>query len=248
MRNVNPPLSRVLVLLRLFRDSGNLAHTISHAQSKSLKVGEKSATFFRFVATTLELIDEAERAVKEERRIGDEGRAGLLASLTKLRAALVPPGLNQKIQDHFPDMNTTISHFSLIAELLQPPGALTEEADDELTALLDDLDVLYKKVHGATIDDGAKTAVLANIDALQILLKNTDLFGFDAAKSAYVELLSTIQREVKKADEKTADFLSGTWTEVEKMAGRVTLINGAVYAGIGLIEAATPVLRVITGG
>ncbi len=244
MRKVKSPLGRVLTLLRLVRDANNPNLGMHAIFSNQLKIPQNSPEYFRFLAATIELVDEAEQAIADEPRFGEEGRKGVLHTLRQLRSALHSPGMDQPAKNFLQNLDLQISQFSLIADIIQSDEALTDDAEKALDALDTDLSDLYQTVKNADIDERAKKTVLANITALQVLLRNTDLFGFDAAKSAYIDLLSAIQRQARKS-ERASKFFEGVWPNVEKWGSRIRLLNDVVHAsgklltvGKGVIAAA----------
>ncbi|MCR6643453.1 MAG: hypothetical protein NVV62_02410 [Terricaulis sp.] len=154
---IKPPLSRVLELLRLIRDS-NSAEPIGHILSRALKVSRNSPAFFREIAVLLELTDAAVQAVNEEDRLDAEGRSGLLHTLTQLKSAIQTCGMDQPVQKYFPNVNLEITQFSLIAGFVQKDSPLCAEADHALVSLDAELTDLYKKVQAAEISVDAKRA------------------------------------------------------------------------------------------
>lgn len=81
--------------------------------------------------------------------------------------------------------------------------------------------------------------VLNHISIFKSFLSNVDVVGLDAAFEAYMMLcLKLKRRETTTDSQRVKDFIGKIWPEIERWAGRLSMLNKAYASGHILVERA----------
>jgi hypothetical protein len=240
-------INHLLQVARMVRDAakktGNGATAVTALQAERGLLSD-TPEFFKTISEIQKQLDDAKRLIESDGRMDSEGRDGLIQQIMQMKQMFSPPGLNNNTTSYVPNADVLVSQFAIISGFYSDspaPYAGTEAGIGELIAEIDQLEGVI-----SSSDQPPEVVGLINsqLDALKFFIRNVDLLGFDAAYSAYFDLVIRLRR-VEKNVPATGAILAEVWPSVERWAGRLAIIEGLVSNSEKLIAAAENLHKLI---
>lgn len=240
-------INHVLQIARLVRDGakafpGNAPATFLQ-EMKRIQID--SPEFYRIVSEIQKQLDDAQAIIESDDRMDAEGRQGLVHQLGQMRQMFTVSGITQNSQNYVQNPDVLVSQFAIIAGFYNSSAKTFEKARPEIDELIAETDQLAGVFESSYQPEAIKAVLRSHTLALRFFLSNIELLGFDAAYSAYFDLLVRLKR-VEKRDPTAAAFVAEVWPTVERWAGRLAIIEGIVSNSEKLIDAADKIQRLLT--
>ncbi len=222
-------LQSFLSLLRLIKDTGagNAPSTLFRAWT-----GIESPPTSMVVKLAAYVIEQAEatEAYIKATQLSEEAKQGLLETATSLKTAFELQHLaGNAISGFLPALDTAISQYAILisaAGLDQVAPPTSEIAD-----LVSDLNKFAEELGKAELDPLVRETAERHVAVLKVLLQNVGALGVEAALAAYSELVFRLRSADLTGSEKSRHTMSTLWPEVERWAGRLTIIDQAYTRG-----------------
>ena len=224
-------VQHVLGILRLIRDTqislDNSAYGFIRAWTDNANV---PGLPMRIASQIAEQSSSALQVV-EASQLPNEAKAGLTQTLNGLITAFGTDALYAPLKNYIPLLETSISSFAILGGLEIPDEPLKEAED-----LVQSIAKLLSELQAADLDSVVKSAAEKHLRVLIFMLQNLQSFGAEGALSAYFDALIGLRKAGHNGSEKARETLSKVWPEIERWAGRLTLIEGAMNSGVSVIE------------
>lgn len=241
-------ISHVLQIARLVRDGAKTFQGSGAATflSEIKGIRQDSPEFYRVVGEIQRQLSDAQTVIENDERMDAEGRNGLIQQIASLKNMFSISGISQNSGNYVQNPDVLVSQFAIIAGFYTSNQSGLASAGSEINELLGEIDKLYGDLSESEEAEEAKAIALDQLKAFRFFLSNVDLLGIDAAYSAYFDLLVRLKRASKK-EEKSAQFVTKIWPEVERWAGRLAIIEGILSNSEKLLEYGQDIQRLLGG-
>jgi len=243
---MSPAILQILNLLRAIRDDARNSGTGrsgAHAFQTTYGLDPTSPNFLKALAAAQQSFISATILIEEDERVDGEGKAGIIQQIAQLQQMFSTNGINTNWASFIPNIDVAISQFSLISGFysdVKDPYSRAGAGFDELVA---EVDAIIGLASASEIDEASRRAIVENLNAFRHFVANIQVFGFDAAYSAYFDLLLNLRRQ--RTSPSKSENLATIWGEVERWAGRLAILEGMVTNSQELIATAESLVKLL---
>ncbi|WP_284878260.1 hypothetical protein [Brevundimonas sp. MEB006b] len=240
-------ITHVLQIARLIRDGSKQfpGAAVTTFLQELRGVASDSPEFFRVAGEAQRQLSEAKFIIEADSRMDSEGRDGLIQQITMMKTMFSPSGLVSQAAQYVPNPDVLVSQFAIISGFYSSVPNPYAQAGAELTDLIAEIDQLDGVVSSSEQPPEVVELIRDQLRALRFFLSNVEMLGFDAAYSAYFDLVIRLRRQ-QRGDANVAAFVVTLWPSVERWAGRLAIIEGLVSNSEKLIETAEHLHKLIT--
>lgn len=227
-------VKRLATLVRSLRPHAN--SNMGDAISNIVQLDRSGSAFLRALAVLVEATEEAELELENEPRLDAEDKVALLDGIKRTRNALLPQSMNTQVEALFQNaLSATASQFSLVASLIGDASVETASSVPELHDILNEILSVREAIKESELDSRTKRIVGDNVAAFEMFLRHIDLFGFDAAYAAYMDMFTRLRREHAKGAA-SAKVIAGFWPQIRNWSSKLKDIDELINAGRRLLE------------
>jgi hypothetical protein len=241
------PIHHVLEIARMVRDGVKAHGSPSTLQTIETVKGitPENTEFYPFLSEVQRQLTAAAYVIENDDRMEAEGRDGLLQQIRQLKLVFGPSGLPNTTGSYVSNPDILVSQFAIIVGFYGPSTSPYLGAKPELAEIAAEVDALAGLVAASDQSEEIKSVLQDQIKAMKFFILNVDMLGFDAAYSAYFDLVVRLRR-VEKTSASAADFVGQIWPSIERWAGRIAIIEGLAANSEKLIETAGQLQKLIT--
>jgi hypothetical protein len=222
-------LGNFLGLLRLIKETGPGNAPLTLFRAWTGVENPPASMVVKLAGYAIEQAEATEAYIKAT-QLSEEAKQGLLQTAASLKTAFELQHLaGNAISGFIPALDAAISQYAILIsaaglDQVAPPTS-------EVTDLVADLDKFTSSLGAAELDPLIRETAERHVAVLKVLLQNINALGVEAALAAYSELVFRLRSADLTSSEKSKHTMATVWPEIERWAGRLTIIDQAYTQG-----------------
>lgn len=224
------PIVATLALLRKIKSTPGLGLDHSGLLYVHAWTGDHTSTVVMRTVVGISEQLQAARAFINTSHLGDEAKAGLLATVDALVAVFSIGTINNAVRSYLPALDSAITNFAILASSTSGSVAAAEE---EIRSLSSDILEFAAEVSSMDIDPYLKEVIVKQLRSLSAMIINALVVGTDEALSCYLSMLARVKRaELSAVNPVDAP---GFWDKARTWSDRLSSMNSMMNSGAGLL-------------
>ena len=233
-------LGAVLELLRKIKNTPNLAWNqqagLTYLQHWSLDSQQSSEhQHSACLRMSLGIVEQAQdaRVVIANTNLSDEAKTGIFATLDGVIQAFSIPGLQNAVSAYIPLLDPAITILSVVASAAS--CEIPQDVIQTTNELIKEIEELQKLANVSDLGDELRSTIDRHLSVLSILLKSAQAVGYEAALSAYVELMVALARGKVRGSDQDKEKAAGFWEKARTWGDRFQTLTTWLENGTKLV-------------